>query len=370
MKVPMLDLKPQYQLLRNEIQEAMGAICESQMFILGKPVTDFEAACAAYCGTAHCCGVSSGSDALLIALMCEGIGAGDEVITTPYTFFATVGAIARTGATPVFVDICPDTYCIDAARIEEKITPRTKAIIPVHLYGQMANMTQVMEIANKHHLVVIEDSAQAIGAEWNGRRAGSFGQYGCLSFFPSKNLGCFGDAGAVLTQDAERAQKLGFFRNHGMNPKYYHKYVGGNFRMDALQAAVLSVKLRHLDEWTARRQANAAKYKELFGQTPGIVLPSSAKGATRHVCNQFVVRILDGKRQKVWDGLKSADIGCDVYYPVPLHLQECFRSLGYREGDFPESERAARETLAIPVYPDLTEEQLSFVSDTIKALLQ
>ncbi len=370
MKVPMLDLKPQYQRLRQEIQEAMGAICDSQMFILGKSVADFEAACAAYSSTTHCCGVSSGSDALLIALMCEGIGAGDEVITTPYTFFATVGAIARTGATPVFVDICPDTYCIDASCIEEKITPRTKAIIPVHLYGQMANMTQIMEIAECHHLVVIEDCAQAIGAEWNGHRAGSLGHYGCLSFFPSKNLGCFGDAGAVLTQDAERAQKLGFFRNHGMNPKYYHKFVGGNFRMDALQAAVLSVKLPHLDEWTAQRQANAAKYKTLFSQTAGIKLPTSAPEANRHVCNQYVIRILDGKRQMVWDGLKAAGIGCDVYYPVPLHLQECFRALGYREGDFPESERAARETLAIPIYPDLSEEQLAYVADTIQSLLR
>ena len=365
MQVPMLDLKPQFQQLKGEIMPMLEELCASQMFILGQKVTDFEAAAAAYCGAARACAVSSGSDALLIALMAEGIGPGDEVITSPYTFFATGGAIARTGATPVFVDIEPDGFTINPAKIEEKITSRTRAIIPVHLYGQTANMAEILPLAKAHGIVIIEDAAQAIGAECQGRRAGSMGEYGCLSFFPSKNLGAFGDAGMVLTNDTARAEKLAYLRNHGMNPKYYHKFVGGNFRMDALQAGVLSIKLKYLDGWTQARQRNAALYDSLFAGCAGVKTPRVMPWCTRHVRNQYIIRILDGKRQQVWDALKAAGIGCDVYYPVPLHLQECFASLGYKAGDFPESERAAKETLAIPIYPDLSEEQIRYVVDTV-----
>ena len=365
MQVPLLDLKPQYQQLKEEIMPMLEELCASQQFILGPKVDAFEREAAAYSGAAHACAVSSGSDALLIALMAEGIGQGDEVITTPYTFFATAGAIARVGATPVFADIEPDGFTLDASALAAKVTERTRAIIPVHLYGQTADMGPILELAKRTGLIVIEDAAQAIGAEYRGRRAGCMGDYGCLSFFPSKNLGAFGDAGMVLTNDAARAEKLAFFRNHGMNPKYYHKYVGGNFRMDALQAGVLSIKLRHLDEWTAARQRNAALYDTLFEGVSSVVRPAVTPWCTRHVRNQYIIRIAGGKRGQVWDALKAAGIGCDVYYPVPLHLQECFASLGYREGDFPESERAARETLALPIYPDLTEEQIRHVAETV-----
>ena len=365
----MLDLKPQYQQLKGKIDAEIAEIVSSQMFILGPKVEAFEKACAAYCGTAHALAVSSGSDALLLALMNEGIGEGAEVITTPYTFFATAGAIHRVGAKPVFVDIEPTTYNLDSAKIEAAITPRTRAIIPVHLYGQCANMPPILEIAHRHSLVVIEDACQSIGAQCNGLSAGSMGDYGCLSFYPSKNLSAFGDAGMVLSQDAGKAEKLVCMRNHGMAPRYYHKFVGGNFRMDALQAAVLNVKLPWLDTWTARRQANAARYDELLAGIPCLTLPQVAPWCTRHVRNQYIIRIAGGRRQQVWDGLKAAGIGCDVYYPLPLHLQECFAQLGYGKGDFPQSEAAAEETLAIPVYPDLTEEQLAYVADTLRRLL-
>lgn len=369
MQVPLLDLKPQYQQLKNEIDAAIAELCASQMFILGPKVTSFEDNAAKYCRSNFACAVSSGSDALLMALMAEGIGHGDEVITSPYTFFATAGAINRVGATPVFVDIDPLSYTIDISQIENKITPRTRAIIPVHLYGQTANTLPVIELAKKAGLVVIEDAAQAIGAQCQGKDAGTMGDYGCLSFFPSKNLGAFGDAGMVLSQDEDKAKRVVSIRNHGMEPKYYHKMVGGNFRMDALQAAILDIKIKHLDEWTAKRQKNAELYDKLFADVPGIVTPSVAPWCTRHVRNQYIIRIKDGKRQKVWDGLKAASIGCDVYYPVPLHIQECFKSLGYKNGDFPESEKAALETLAIPIYPDLTEAQITFVAESIISLL-
>ena len=365
MNVPLLDLRPQFQQLKSEIMPELEALCDSQHFILGPKVEEFEAAAAKYCGAKYACAVSSGSDALLIALMAEGIGNGDEVITTPYTFFATAGAIARVGAIPVFCDIEPDGFTLDASQIEAKITKCTKAIIPVHLYGQTANMKPILELAAKYNLIVIEDAAQAIGAEFEGRRAGSMGDYGCLSFFPSKNLGAFGDAGMVLTNDKSKAERLSYFRNHGMNPKYYHKYVGGNFRMDALQAAVLNIKLKYLDGWTAARQRNARLYDELFAGVEDVVSPKVMPWCTRHVRNQYILRIKNGKRDKVWDALKAANIGCDVYYPVPLHLQECFVEYGYQLGDFPQSESAARETLAVPIYPDLTEEQIRYVAETI-----
>lgn len=369
MQIPLLDLKSQFKELKNEIMPAIEAVCDSQMFILGENVAKFETSAANYCHVKHAVAVSSGSDALLMALMAEGIGAGDEVITTPYTFFGTAGAVHRVGAKCVFVDINPATYNIDATKIEAAITPRTKAIMPVHLYGQAADMDAIMAIARKHSLTVIEDAAQAIGAECNGKTVCSIGDYGCSSFFPSKNLGAFGDAGLVTANDDARANMLVYLRNHGMNPKYYHKYIGGNFRMDALQAVILDIKIKYLDGWTAQRQKNADVYDRLFAGTEGIVTPQLAPWCTRHVRNQYIIRIKGGKRQQVWDGLKAAGVGCDVYYPLPLHLQECFQYLGYKKGDFPESELAAQETLAIPIYPGLTEEQINYVADTVKKLI-
>ena len=368
MKVPLLDLKPQYQQIRAEIEPVLLDICASQYFILGPRVAECEKAVAAYSQAAAAVGASSGSDALLMSLMAEGIGPGDEVVTTPYTFFATVGAIARVGAKPVFVDIDPATFNIDAAKIEAAVTPATKAIIPVHLYGQMADMDRIMDVANRHNLLVIEDACQAIGAEWHGRRAGSIGHYGCFSFFPSKNLGCFGDGGMVTTQSADRARRLAIFRNHGMDPKYYHHSIGGNFRLDALQAAVVSIKLPHLDDWTRQRQANAARYRRLFAEAgvsaDDVALPVELPDV-RHIYNQFVIRAR--RRDDLIAHLRSQDIGCEIYYPGPLHLQECFASLGFKPGAFPEAERAAAETIALPIYPDLSDEQAAFVVETIAA---
>ena len=372
MPVPLLDLKVQYASIRDDVRRAIDEVCDSQGFILGPKVTELEQRLAAYCAVPAACGVSSGSDALLLCLLAEGIGAGDEVITTPYTFFATAGVIHRAGARTVFVDIDPLTYTLDPAQIEAKVTPRTKAIIPVHLYGQSADLDPILAVARKHGLLVIEDAAQAIGAEYKGQRVCSLGDYGCLSFFPSKNLGGFGDAGMVVTRDASRLDTLVKFRNHGMAPTYYHAVVGGNFRLDALQAAVLLVKLAHLDQWTALRQQNAARYQELFRASPAaarVGLPVQAPWATRHVQNQFVIRVSAERRQALWDGLKTAQIGCNVYYPVPLHLQECFAALGGRPGDFPESERSSRETLALPIYPELTAAQQQLVVDTVALLL-
>lgn len=372
MAVPLLDLRAQYASLRDEVRRAIDEVCDAQAFILGPTVAELERQIAIYCGVPAACGVSSGSDALLMCLMAEGIGPGDEVITTPYTFFATAGAIQRVGARPVFVDIDPITYNLDPSLIAAKVTPRTRAIVPVHLYGQSADLDPILEVARKHRLLVIEDAAQAIGAEYKGRRVGGFGEYGCLSFFPSKNLGAFGDAGMVVTRDPARLDGLVKYRNHGMAPPYYHAVVGGNFRLDALQAAVLTVKLKYLDGWTAQRQENAARYRALFAASRAaelVGLPGQAAWATRHVQNQFIIRVPAARRQAVWDGLKAAQIGCNVYYPVPLHLQECFAHLGYHPGDFPESERAARETLALPIYPELTAAQQQTVVDAIAARL-
>jgi dTDP-4-amino-4,6-dideoxygalactose transaminase len=298
--------------------------------------------------------------------MAEDIGDGDEVITTPYTFFATAGAISRLGATPVFVDIDPTTYNIDPEQIEEKITAKTRAIIPVHLYGQMADMDPIMQVANKHGLVVIEDAAQAIGSEYKGRRAGSFGQYGCFSFFPSKNLGCAGDGGMIVTNDAPRAAKLRVIRAHGSKPKYYHKVVGGNFRLDALQAAIVSAKLPHLDSWSAGRQKNAKLYDRLIADSDlPVKMPKVV--TNRHIFNQYVIRAAD--RDKVQAFLKEKGIGTEIYYPVPMHLQECFAYLGYKKGDFSASEAAANETLALPVYPEVSEEQVKYVVTSLMQLL-
>ena len=362
MNVPLLDLKAQYAIIKAEVDAAVAEVLESQHFILGSQVEQCEKAIAAYSNCAHAIGVSSGSDALLACLMAENIGTGDEVITTPYSFFATAGAIARLGATPVFVDTDPLTYNIDVSQMSSKITRKTRAIIPVHLYGQMADMEAVMHLADAHGLVVIEDAAQAIGAEHKGRRAGSIGHYGCFSFFPSKNLGGAGDGGMVVTNDAQRGEKVRCIRGHGAKPKYYHKIIGGNFRLDAIQAAVVSAKLPHLDEWTAARQRNAERYDRLFNEAHvPITLP--ARQVDRHIFNQYVIRAPG--RDELQAHLKKNGIGTEVYYPVPLHLQECFAYLGYKPGAFPESEWAAKETLALPIYPELSEAQALFVVECI-----
>jgi dTDP-4-amino-4,6-dideoxygalactose transaminase len=378
MQVPLLDLKAQYAGIKGELDSAIAKVMESQLFILGPQVRECEAAIAQYSGCAYGVGVSSGTDALLICLMAEGIGPGDEVITTPYTFFATAGSIARVGAKPVFVDIDPVSYNLDAAQIESKVTPSTRAVIPVHLYGQMADMDAVMQVARKHKLIVIEDAAQAIGAEYQGRRAGSIGHYGCFSFFPSKNLGGAGDGGMVVTQDAQRAENLMRLRAHGAAPKYYHKVIGGNFRLDTLQAAVVAVKLRHLDAWTAARQRNAERYNRLLAETGLPIADTAAHGtrgglapclylpkvvAGRHIFNQYVIRT--PRRDQLKAALQEKGVGTEVYYPVPLHLQECFAYLGYKAGEFPNSESAAKETMALPIYPELSEPQARYVVQSI-----
>lgn len=362
MQVPLLDLKAQYAAIKAEIDAAISEVMDSQHFILGPKVEQCEDAIARYCGCAHGIGMSSGTDALLACLMAEDIGAGDEVITTPYTFFATAGVIARVGARAVFVDIDPVSYSINVAQIASKITSRTRAIIPVHLYGQMADTDALMEVAEKNGLVVIEDAAQAIGAEDKGRRAGTIGHYGCFSFFPSKNLGAAGDAGIVVTNDVQRAEKLRCIRVHGSKPKYYHRVVGANFRLDALQAAILSVKLPHLDNWTAARQHNAQRYDRLF-EGSGLPIQLPKVTTDRHIFNQYVIRVRE--RDALQAFLKAEGVSTEIYYPVPLHLQECFAYLGYQAGDFPESERAAREILALPIYPELSEAQARFVVDCV-----
>jgi dTDP-4-amino-4,6-dideoxygalactose transaminase len=361
--VLLLDLKAQYAALRDEIHAAIDRVIESQHFILGPEVEALEREVAAYSHCKYGIGVSSGTDALLVALMAIDLQPGDEVITTPYTFFATAGSIVRLGGRPVFVDIDPRTYNIDPAGIEAVITPRTKAIMPVHLFGQMADMDPIMAIAERHSLTVIEDAAQAIGAEYKGRRAGSIGNLGCFSFFPSKNLGGFGDGGMVTTNDPVLADKVKLLRGHGARPKYYHKVVGGNFRLDALQAAVLRVKLNYLGEWTAARQRNAERYRQLFAAAGvDIGLPYDA-GYGRHIYNQFVIR--SERRDALMAHLMARQIGTEIYYPVPMHLQECFAELGYRAGDFPASEAAALETLAIPVYPELSAAQQAAVVEAV-----
>jgi dTDP-4-amino-4,6-dideoxygalactose transaminase len=362
MNVPLLDLKAQYAAIKTEIDASIAEVLESQHFILGPKVDYCEKAVAAYSNCGFGIGVSSGSDALLACLMAEEIGAGDEVITTPYTFFATAGAIARVGATPVFVDIDPVTYNINPAGIRERVTPRTRAVIPVHLYGQMADMDPIMEVAAEHGLLVVEDAAQAIGAEYKGRRAGSIGDYGCFSFFPSKNLGAAGDGGMIVTNEPRRAEKLRILRGHGSKPKYYHKMVGGNFRLDALQAAIVSAKLPHLDGWTATRQENAKRYDALLADVSAVARPVVMGG--RHIFNQYVIRV--ARRNELQLQLQKSGIGTEVYYPVPMHLQECFASLGYTAGAFPESEKAAKETLALPVYPEVSEKQAQYVADCIR----
>ena len=369
--VPALNLKAQYQTIKGEIEPVILGLFESQMFVMGPEVEKLEAELAEHCGAARGIGCASGSDALLLPLMARGIGPGDEVITSPYTFFATASSIWRTGAKPVFVDIEPDSYNIDPTRIEAAITPKTKAIVPVHLYGQTADMGPISDIAGKHRLFVLEDAAQAIGATYNGQRAGSLGDVAALSFYPSKNLGGFGDAGMIVTDDPVLGRSMARLRVHGMEPKYYHHEVGINSRLDAIQAAVLRVKLRHLDEWTLNRREAASRYRTLFeahGLTNLVGLPRERDGYF-HVFNQYVIRLPAPLRDPLREYLTARQVGTEIYYPIPLHLQPCFEPLGYKPGDFPVAESAARETLAVPIYPELSDEQQRFVVGSIRQYL-
>jgi len=365
-KVPLLDLKAQYRPIRAEIMAALEAVCDEQAFILGARVADLEKDIREYVGASHAVGVASGTDAILLALMACGVGPGDEVVTVPYTFFATAGSISRLGAKPVFVDIKPDTYNLDPALLESAVTPKTKAVMPVHLYGQCAEMEPILSIAAGRTIPVVEDAAQAIGAARRGRHAGTLGQIGCFSFFPSKNLGGFGDGGMVVTNDQALADRVRMLRVHGSRVKYVHEVIGLNSRLDALQAAILRVKLKYLEEWTKGRQRNAARYDVLFkdaGLLDRVALPE-ATAENRHVYNQYVIRA--PKRDQLRTFLQEQDVGTEIYYPSPLHLQACYKDLGYREGSFPQAERAARETLALPIFAELTADQQAYVVESIK----
>jgi dTDP-4-amino-4,6-dideoxygalactose transaminase len=367
MHVPLLDLQAQFAGIRDEVLSAVVRVCDSQRFVMGPEVEAFEHAMAELLGVTHAIGVSSGTDAVLVSLMALGVGPGDEVVTSTYSFFATAGAVSRVGATPVFVDIDPATFNIDVAQVARAITPRTRALMPVHLFGQMADMDPIVELAGEARIPVIEDAAQAIGARYGGRPAGGIGALGCFSFFPSKNLGAFGDAGLVTTSDDALAARVRLLRTHGAERQYHHRVVGGNFRIDALQAAVLRVKAPHLASWTAARQRNAARYRELIQAarlTSQVILPIAAAGRT-HVYNQFVVRVPD--RDRVKAALEARGVGTAIYYPVPFHQQECFAHLGPWPGGFPEAERAAGESLALPVFGELSDEQLRYVVDSLAA---
>ena len=369
MRVPLLDLTLQYASIRDEIHVAIDRVCASQQFIGGPELEAFEQEVAAAIGVPYAVGVSSGTDALLVSLMALGIGAGDEVITPTFSFFATAGSVVRTGATPVFVDVDPVTLNVRAEDVARVIGPRTKAIIPVHLYGLCADMTPLLTLAREAGLAVIEDAAQALGATHGDQQAGALGTFGCFSFFPSKNLGAFGDAGLVTTHDQALAARVRRLRNHGAEQRYYHREIGGNFRLDALQAAVLRVKLPHLSRWNAARQANAETYRRLFvaAGLKQVTLPNDAPGR-RHIYHQFVVRLPE--RDRVRAHLTAQGVGTDVYYPVPFHRQECFAGLTSPEQRFPEADRAAAEVLALPIYPELTPAQQAFVVDTIAECLK
>jgi dTDP-4-amino-4,6-dideoxygalactose transaminase len=377
--VAILDLKAQYASIREEVQAAIDRVMESQHFILGPEVEALENEIANYSGCKFGIGVSSGTDALLVSLMAIGIKPGDEVITSPFSFFATAGAIVRLGARPVFVDIDLDTLNMDANLVEAAITEHTRAILPVHLAGQMADMDPIMDIAKKHDLYVIEDACQALGAEYKGKRAGSIGHLGCFSFFPSKNLGGAGDSGMVTCNDPVLADHVSLLRTHGSRPKYYHREVGGNFRMDALQAAILRAKFNYLEGWTAGRQRNAALYQQLFVEaglasednkqrtTMPVILPNET-GWGRHIFHLYQTRVR--RRKELMSYLKANNIGNEIYYPVPLHLQECFKELEFKAGSLPNAERAALETLALPIYPELSEEQIKYVVQVINSFYQ
>jgi dTDP-4-amino-4,6-dideoxygalactose transaminase len=366
MKVPLLDLVAQFETIENDVLKAVESVFRRQQFVLGPEVSELERQVARLSNSAYGIGVASGTDALLLALMALNIGPGDEVITSPYTFFATAGSIARLHAIPVFVDIDPKTYNMDPTLVERRITKRTKAILPVHLFGQCADMDPLLEIGRKTQIPIIEDAAQAIGATYGEKRAGSMGLLGCLSFFPSKNLGGAGDGGMVLTNDPDLAEKITVLRVHGSKPKYFHKMVGLNSRLDTLQAAVLLVKLRYLTAWTQKRRENASFYDEAFRASAKIVSPFITP-SNYSIYNQYVIRVPG--RDRLVDHLREKEIGVEIYYPVPLHLQECFEYLGYKKGDLPESEKAAAETLALPIYPELTKPQLEYITSTVLSFL-
>ena len=366
MKVPLLDLKIQYSRIQPELVKVIEEVCAEQSFILGSHVERVERTLAKFIGAEHAVGVASGSDALLVSLMELDIKPGDEIVTVPFTFFATTGVISRLHARPVFVDICADTFNLDPTQLADTVTPKTKAILPVHLFGQCAAMEAINEVAEAHGIPVIEDACQAIGAARNGTKAGAWGRTGCFSFFPSKNLGAFGDGGLITTHDSQVAERLRLMRVHGSRSEYHHYLIGMNSRLDALQAAVLRVKFQYLADWTAKRQNNAASYRRLFHEydlDDRVMLPIVAPGNS-HVYNQFTIRT--PKRDDLSAYLTEKNIGNRVYYPVPLHLQECYEALGYHKGDFPVAEQAAQEVLSLPIYPELTAAQISYVVETIK----
>jgi dTDP-4-amino-4,6-dideoxygalactose transaminase len=373
-KVPFFDLAVQFKSIENEIKSALDEVFQNQQFIMGPKVQVLEEAMAQYCRTRYAVGVASGSDALLLSLMALGIGMGDEVLLPPFTFFATAGSVSRLGATPIFVDIDRETYNIDPYKIEEKVTARTKAIIPVHLFGQCADMDPLLKIAKERKLFIIEDAAQALGAEYRPkvgskeRRAGQISDLGCFSFYPTKNLGAFGDAGMVVTDNPDLAEKVRLLRVHGSQPKYFHKSIGINSRLDTIQAAILLVKFKYLEKWTAERQKKAERYQGLFqdllSTVKGLTLPT-VQYQNRHIFHQYVIRVPERDRLKQF--LAEEGIGTDIYYPVPLHLQECYSFLKYRRGDLPNSEKAAEEVLALPIFPELTEDQQTVVVNRIKA---
>ncbi|WP_408955109.1 DegT/DnrJ/EryC1/StrS family aminotransferase [Natroniella sp. ANB-PHB2] len=366
MKVPLLDLKGQYEEIKDEIQEAINEVLDSTRYIMGENVTGLEKEVADYCDVKYGIGVASGTDALLLSLKALEVGPGDEVILPTFTFFATAGVVSRLGAIPVFADIDPVTYNITPEEIEKRITDKTKAIIPVHLYGQPAEMDKIMELAEEHDLKVVEDACQAIGAEYKGEQVGNFGDATALSFFPSKNLGAYGDAGMVLTNDEELAERIKSLRVHGASPKYYHQEVGYNSRLDAIQAAILRVKLKYLDQWTEGRQRVAENYDRLFKEydlEDKVVTPKKKVDDSTHVYHQYVVRVEN--RDELQKKLKEKGISSAVYYPVPLHLQECYEDLGYQKGDLPVAEKACGEVLALPIDPELSEEQVEYVVDSI-----
>ncbi|MBN1300328.1 MAG: DegT/DnrJ/EryC1/StrS family aminotransferase [Melioribacteraceae bacterium] len=390
MKVPLLDLKQQYQSIKTELDESLIRTAETQYFILGPQVEKMEKEFCDFLGCKYAIGVSSGTDALLLALMSIDVKPGDEIIVPTYSFFATAGVVSRLNAVPVFVDSDPVTFNIDPAGIEEKITEKTRAIIPVHLYGQSADMDPIMEIAERHNLLVIEDGAQAISAVYkDGSKCGTIGDIGCYSFFPSKNLGCFGDGGLLVTNDERLAEIIKIKRVHGGQPKYYHKVIGGNFRLDAIQAAVISVKLPHLGKWSEGRRKNAELYSRLFieaglsekvgvtefDRSNRVLLPKAVYKPAQvtgqmtdyHIFNQYIIRV--EKREELRDYLHNNSIGCEIYYPIPFHLQECFADLGYKKGDFPVSEKQADTSLALPIYPELSDEQIEYVVQKISEFI-
>jgi len=363
MKVPLLDLKAQFVSIEKELRAALDRVFETQQYIMGPEVTALENEVAAYSGCQFGVGVSSGTDAILCALMAVGVGPGDEVIVPTFTFFATAGCVSRLGARPVFADIEPDTYNLDVAKLPALLTPRTKVIMPVHLFGQCADLDPIMEIAASRKIIVIEDAAQSIGSKYKGRPAGSIGHLGCFSFFPSKNLGCCGDGGMIVTNDQALAERCSILRQHGSKPKYYHKLVGANFRLDAIQAAILRAKLPHLPAWSEARRRNAARYDRLLAGS-GVTLPV-IRPYNETIYNQYVIR--HPRRDELRQHLQDRQIGTEIYYPLPLHLQECFRDVGGPPGSLPVAEQAAKEVLALPIYPELTEAMQGYVAESIRA---